>query len=39
MRFDDLTFREIRDRADAGWLAIVPTDTSASWVAGPRYAY
>ncbi len=25
MRFGDLTFREIRERAEAGWLAIVPT--------------
>jgi len=25
MRFGDLTFREIRERAEEGWLAVVPT--------------
>lgn len=25
MRFGDLTFEEIRDRAEAGWLAVIPT--------------
>jgi creatinine amidohydrolase len=25
MRFGDLTFREIRERAEAGWMAVVPT--------------
>lgn len=25
MRFGDLTFREIRERAEAGWLVVVPT--------------
>lgn len=25
MRFGDLTFREIHERAEAGWLAVVPT--------------
>ncbi|MEW6404483.1 MAG: creatininase family protein [Chloroflexota bacterium] len=25
MRFGELTFREIRERADSGWLAVVPT--------------
>jgi creatinine amidohydrolase len=25
MRFGDLTYREIRERAEAGWLAVVPT--------------
>jgi creatinine amidohydrolase len=25
MRFGDLTFREIRERAEMGWLAVVPT--------------
>ena len=25
MRFGDLTYREIRERAEAGWIAVVPT--------------
>jgi creatinine amidohydrolase len=25
MRFDELTFQEIRERADSGWLVVVPT--------------
>ena len=25
MRFGDLTYREIRERAEAGWMAVVPT--------------
>ena len=25
MRFGDLTFQEIRERAEAGWMAVVPT--------------